>query len=286
MIIKIISLGRLMRLEKPIGTLLLLWPTLSAFLILKNGSPSLELVIIFCLGTFFMRSAGCVINDYFDRDFDGKVKRTKNRPLVTGEVKPKEALILFFILVCLSASLLAWTNILTVMVAIIGLVIAVIYPLSKRFFRIPQIFLGIAFSWGVLMVSAAELDRISLTSLIMFTACFFWIIAYDTAYSMSDKEDDKSMGLYSSAITFGKHSQKLILACHLLSLCLWSLCGYLEKINPVFYLSILVCLVLVFFQFQLIKEGDRDKCFLAFKRNNWIGFTILLGSMFGTVQGI
>ena len=160
MIIKLISLGRLMRLEKPIGTLLLLWPTLSAFLILKNGSPSLELVIIFCLGTFFMRSAGCVINDYFDRDFDGKVKRTKNRPLVTGEVKPKEALILFFILVCLSASLLAWTNILTVMVAIIGLVIAVIYPLSKRFFRIPQIFLGIAFSWGVLMVSAAELDRI------------------------------------------------------------------------------------------------------------------------------
>ena len=275
-----------MRLEKPIGTLLLLWPTLSAFLILKNGSPSLELVIIFCLGTFFMRSAGCVINDYFDRDFDGKVKRTKNRPLVTGEVKPKEALILFFILVCLSASLLAWTNILTVMVAIIGLVIAVIYPLSKRFFRIPQIFLGIAFSWGVLMVSAAELDRISLTSLIMFTACFFWIIAYDTAYSMSDKEDDESIGLYSSAITFGKHSQKLILSCHLLSLCLWSLCGYLEKINPVFYLSILVCLVLVFFQFQLIKEGDREKCFLAFKRNNWIGFTILLGSMFGTVQGI
>jgi len=275
-----------MRLEKPIGTLLLLWPTLSAFFILKNGSPSFELVAIFCVGTFLMRSAGCVINDYFDRDFDGKVKRTKNRPLVTGEIKPQEALILFCILISLSASLLMWTNKLTVMVAFVGLLIAVIYPLTKRFFKVPQLFLCFAFSWGVLMVSAAELDSISLTSLIIFTACFFWIMAYDTAYAMSDKEDDESIGLYSSAITFGKHSQKLILSCHLISLCLWSLSGYIEKINPAFYLSILICLLLVFFQFQLIKDGDREKCFLAFKRNNWIGFTILLGSIFATVQGI
>ena len=275
-----------MRLEKPIGTLLLLWPTLSAFFILKNGSPSFELVAIFCVGTFLMRSAGCVINDYFDRDFDGKVKRTKNRPLVTGEIKPQEALILFCILISLSASLLMWTNKLTVMVAFVGLLIAVIYPLTKRFFKVPQLFLCFAFSWGVLMVSAAELNSISLTSLIIFTACFFWIMAYDTAYAMSDKEDDESIGLYSSAITFGKHSQKLILSCHLISLCLWSLSGYIEKINPAFYLSILICLLLVFFQFQLIKDGDREKCFLAFKQNNWIGFTILLGSIFATVQGI
>ena len=283
MIIKLIALGRLMRLENPIGTLLLLWPTLSAFFILKNGSPSLELVAIFCVGTFLMRSAGCVINDYFDRDFDGKVKRTKNRPLVTGEIKPQEALILFCILISLSASLLMWTNKLTIMIAFVGLLIAVIYPLTKRFFKVPQLFLCFAFSWGVLMVSAAELDSISLTSLIIFTACFFWIMAYDTAYAMSDKEDDESIGLYSSAITFGKHSQKLILSCHLISLCLWSLSGYIEKINPAFYLSILICLLLVFFQFQLIKDGDREKCFLALNRNNWIGFTILLGSIFATV---
>ena len=283
MIIKLIALGRLMRLDNPIGTLLLLWPTLSAFFILKNGSPSLELVAIFCVGTFLMRSAGCVINDYFDRDFDGKVKRTKNRPLVTGEIKPQEALILFCILISLSASLLIWTNKLTILLAFIGLLIAVIYPLTKRFFKVPQLFLCFAFSWGVLMVSAAELDSISLTSFIIFTACFFWIMAYDTAYAMSDKEDDESIGLYSSAITFGKHSQKLILSCHLISLCLWSLSGYIVKINPAFYLSILICLLLVFFQFQLIKDGDREKCFLAFKRNNWIGFTILLGSIFATV---
>lgn len=272
-----------MRLEKPIGTLLLLWPTLSAFFILKNGSPSLELVAIFCVGTFLMRSAGCVINDYFDRDFDGKVKRTKNRPLVTGEIRPQEAIILFCILISLSASLLMWTNKLTIMIAFVGLLIAVIYPLTKRFFKVPQIFLCFAFSWGVLMVSAAELNGISLTSLIIFTACFFWIMAYDTAYAMSDQEDDESIGLYSSAITFGKHSQKLILSCHLISLCLWSLSGYIEQIHPTFYLSILICLLLVFFQFQLIKDGDREKCFLAFKQNNWIGFTILLGSIFATV---
>lgn len=275
-----------MRLEKPIGTLLLLWPTLSAFFILKNGSPSPELVFIFCIGTFFMRSAGCVINDYFDRGFDGKVQRTKNRPLVTGEIKPQEALILFCILIFLSASLLIWTNKLTVLLALLGLLITVIYPLTKRFFQVPQLFLCLAFSWGVLMVSAAELEKISLTSLIIFIACFFWIMAYDTAYAMSDKEDDQSLGIYSSAITFGKYSQKLIMTCHLLSLCFWSLSGYVEEINPAFYLSILVCLVLVLFQFKLIKEGDREKCFLAFKRNNWIGFTILLGSIFATVQGI
>ena len=128
-----------MRLEKPIGTLLLLWPTLSAFFILKDGSPSLELVSIFCVGTFLMRSAGCVINDYFDRDFDGKVKRTKNRPLVTGEIKPQEAIILFCILISLSASLLMWTNKLTIMIAFVGLLIAVIYPLTKRFFKVPQL---------------------------------------------------------------------------------------------------------------------------------------------------
>jgi len=232
---KLIGLGKLMRLEKPIGTFLLLWPTLSAFMILKDGSPTLGLVIIFCIGTFLMRSAGCVINDFFDRDFDGKVERTKNRPLVTGQVKGFEAITLFFILVGLSASLLFWTNKLTVIVACIGLIIAVIYPLTKRFFELPQIFLGLAFSWGILMVSAAELDKISSTSLIMFSACFFWVMAYDTAYAMSDREGDLSIGLKSSAITFGKYSQKLIITFHLISLCLWSFSGFVEKINPIFY---------------------------------------------------
>ena len=280
---KLIGLGKLMRLEKPIGTFLLLWPTLSAFMILKDGSPTFGLVIIFCIGTFFMRSAGCVINDFFDRDFDGKVERTKNRPLVTGQVKGFEAITLFFILVGFSASLLFWTNKLTVIVACIGLIIAVIYPLTKRFFELPQVFLGLAFSWGILMVSAAELDRISSTSLIMFSACFFWILAYDTAYAMSDKEGDLSIGLNSSAITFGKHSPTLIVAFHLISLSLWSLCALLEKMSPIFYLSIFVCLGLVFMQFLLVRNGEPDKCLEAFKQNNWIGFSILVGTMLPSI---
>ena len=173
---KFLSLIRLMRADKPIGTALLLWPTLSAFFILTDGNPDLFLIVLFIFGTFLMRSAGCVINDYFDRNFDGKVERTKDRPLVTGLVSPKEALILFTILLFLSASLLLWMNIFTLYIALIGLGLAVIYPLSKRFFSIPQLFLGLAFSWGIMMVSAAEINTINHISLLLFSSCFFWII--------------------------------------------------------------------------------------------------------------
>ena len=162
-----------MRADKPIGTALLLWPTLSAFFILTNGSPNLLLIFLFMLGTFLMRSAGCVINDYFDRDFDGKVERTKNRPMITGEIRPVEALSLFTLLVLLSASLLFFMNILTTYMAMIGLALATIYPLSKRFSSVPQIFLGLAFSWGIIMVSAAETNNISNISLLLFFSCFF-----------------------------------------------------------------------------------------------------------------
>jgi len=276
---KLIGFGKLMRLEKPIGTFLLLWPTLSTFMILKDGSPTPKLVVIFCIGTFLMRSAGCVINDFFDQDFDGKVERTKDRPLVTGEVSNFEAIVLFSILVALSAFLLLWTNKLTLITACSGLVIAVIYPLTKRFFKVPQLFLGLAFSWGILMVSTAELDRISFSSLIMFSACFFWILAYDTAYAMSDKEGDLSIGLNSSAIVFGKYSPALIVLFHFISLSLWCFCALLEKMSPIFYISIIVCLILVFFQFLLIRKEEPDKCLIAFKRNNWIGISILLGTI-------
>ena len=283
---KLIGLGKLMRLEKPIGTFLLLWPTLSAFMVLKDGSPTIKLVIIFCIGTFLMRSAGCVINDIFDKDFDGKVERTKERPIVTGEVSSVEAIVLFFILIGLSAVLLIWTNKFTVLIAGIGLLIAVFYPLTKRFFKVPQLFLGLAFSWGILMVSAAELEKISFTSLIMFSACFFWILAYDTAYALSDKEGDLSIGLNSSAITFGKHTPTLIVVFHLISLCLWSLCALVEKMSPIFYLSIFVCLGLVFIQFLLVRNEEPDKCLKAFKQNNWIGFSILVGTTLPYIIGV
>ena len=280
---KLKGIAKLIRFDKPIGTFLLLWPTLSAFFILTNGHPSIILITIFCLGTFFMRSAGCVINDYFDRDIDGKVERTKDRPLITGEIKPKEALLLFIVLLMLSASLLIWTNKLTVIVALLGAGLTILYPLTKRFFRIPQVFLGLAFSWGVLMASAAELNQITISSVIIFSACFFWIMAYDTAYSMSDKEDDLSLNIYSSALTFGKYVKTIFLLCQIISLSLWGLSGYLESLGYAFFFSLLLVLVFVYHQYSLIKDYDRDKCFRAFRNNNWVGIAVFVGSVLGTL---
>ena len=270
------------RADKPIGTLLLLWPTLSAFVVLTNGNPNLFLISLFVLGTFLMRSAGCVINDYFDMEFDGSVDRTKNRPLVTGIIQPYEALILFLFLISISCSLLIWMNFLAVKVAVFGLALATFYPLTKRFFAIPQLFLGLAFSWGILMVSAAELNEINGSSLFLFASCFFWILAYDTAYAMSDKEDDVKVGLHSSAITFGKKVVYFFILFHLISLSIWSWLGYELNLHPLFYLSSVSWLALIFYQYLLIRNYDRDNCLLAFKNNNWVGFSLLVGSMLGT----
>jgi len=280
---KLKGIAKLIRFDKPIGTFLLLWPTLSTFFILTNGHPSIILITIFCLGTFFMRSAGCVINDYFDRDIDGKVERTKDRPLITGEIKPIEALLTFIVLLMLSASLLIWTNKLTVIVALLGAGLTILYPLTKRFFQIPQVFLGLAFSWGVLMASAAELNQITISSVIIFSACFFWIMAYDTAYSMSDKEDDLSLNIYSSALTFGKYVKTIFLLCQIISLSLWGLSGYLESLGYAFFFSLLLVLVFVYHQYSLIKDYDRDKCFQAFRNNNWVGIGVFVGSVLGTL---
>ena len=279
---KILGFYELIRADKPIGTLLLLWPTLSAFFVLTKGNPNLFLLSLFVLGTFLMRSAGCVINDYFDKEFDGSVNRTKNRPLVTGIIKPSEALILFFCLILISSSLLIWMNLLTLKVAIFGLVLATFYPLTKRFFVIPQLFLGLAFSWGILMVSAAELNQISAYSLASFASCFFWILAYDTAYAMSDKEDDIKVGLNSSAITFGTKVVYFFITFHLISLSIWSWLGYELNMHPSFYLSSLCWLLLIFYQYKLIRNHDRDKCLLAFKNNSWVGFSLLIGAVLGT----
>ena len=280
---KLKGIAKLIRFDKPIGTFLLLWPTLSAFFILTNGHPSIILITIFCLGTFFMRSAGCVINDYFDRDIDGKVERTKDRPLITGEIKPIEALLTFIVFLMLSASLLIWTNKFTVIVALLGAGLTILYPLTKRLFQIPQVFLRLAFSWGVLMASAAELNQITISSVIIFSACFFWIMAYDTAYSMSDKEDDLSLNIYSSALTFGKYVKTIFLLCQIISLSLCGLSGYLESLGYAFFFSLLLVLVFVYHQYSLIKDYDRDKCFRAFRNNNWVGIAVFVGSVLGTL---
>ena len=272
----------LMRVDKPIGVLLLLWPTLTAFFLITKGSPDIKLIFIFIVGTFLMRAAGCVINDYFDKNFDGKVERTKNRPLVTGVVSSTEALIIFFILISLSSTLLIWTNLQTFIAALFGLLVAIIYPLSKRFFSFPQLFLGIAFSWGVIMVSAAENHLLSIVSITCFFACFFWIQAYDTEYAMCDKEDDLSIGIGSSAIFLDKNVQLFIILFHLMSLSLWSLAGYLAEVSKIYYFAIFISLLFCFYQYYLIKDFDAKDCLLAFKNNNWVGLIIFIGSVSGT----
>ena len=278
---KFFSFIKLMRADKPIGTLLLLWPTLSSFYILSEGSPNVFLMALFVLGTFLMRSAGCVINDFFDRDFDGKVERTKNRPLVTGEVSPNEALVLFTILIVLSASLLIWMNIFTFYIALIGLALASLYPLTKRFLSVPQFFLGLAFSWGIMMVSAAETNQISSTTLILFFSCWSWIVAYDTAYALCDKEDDLVLGINSSAIAFGKNTVTMFILFHLISILLLTLVAVLSNFHSSFYFFLLLSALLIVYQTFLIKDFDSEMCLKAFKNNNWLGMSIFIGSILG-----
>ena len=278
---KYFSLFKLMRADKPIGTVLLLWPTLTAYFILTNGNPDFVLVVLFIIGTFLMRSAGCVINDYFDKDFDGKVDRTKDRPIVTGEVSPKEALVLFAVLVLSSTSLLLWMNPFTFYIAVIGFALATIYPLSKRFFSVPQVFLGLAFSWGIMMVSAAELNEINTTSLLLFGSCFFWIIAYDTAYALCDKDDDLNLGINSSAIALGENVVIFFFLFHTISLSILLYVGFSLSFHPSFYFFALMAFILAIYQCFLIKEQESKQCLKAFKNNNWLGLTIFLGSIMG-----
>tara|TARA_B110001454_G_scaffold116559_1_gene109016 strand:+ start:563 stop:1423 length:861 start_codon:yes stop_codon:yes gene_type:complete len=279
---KLVGLSYLMRFDKPIGTLLLLWPTLSAFYILTGGEPDPVLLVVFILGALFMRSAGCVINDFFDKDFDGKVERTKERPLVTGTVSSKEALILFFTLLAASAYLLTWTNKFTFLIACLGALLTSFYPLTKRFFSFPQAFLGFAFSWGIIMVSAAELNAIDLTALLMFLACFFWILAYDTIYAMCDKEDDASIGINSSALTLGNSVKISIFIFHIISLIFWCCVGFYKELDTIFFFTLFLSFLFIIQQMLLIKDYDRNKCLKAFKSNNWIGLLIFIGAFLGS----
>lgn len=278
---KFFSFFKLMRADKPIGTALLLWPTLTAFFILTEGDPDFSLMLLFVIGTFLMRSAGCVINDYFDKDFDGQVERTKDRPLVKGEISPNEALILFFLLIIISSSLLFWMNVFTFFIALVGLGLATIYPLSKRFFSVPQVFLGLAFSWGIMMVSAAEINEINNISLLLFASCFFWIIAYDTAYALCDKKDDLGLGINSSALVFGNNVVPFFFVLHLVSIFILFYIAYLLNFHPTFYIFAFIGLFLAIYQCYLIKDQNSSDCLRAFKNNNWLGLSVFLGSVLG-----
>lgn len=269
---------RLMRLDKPIGILLLLWPTLWAVWIASNGRPEWAVVWIFVLGTVLMRSAGCVINDYADRDFDPHVERTKSRPLAAGKVTTREAFTLFAVLVVcafllilpLMTSLLFWLGVAAVF-------LAVSYPFTKRFFAVPQAYLGVAFGFGIPMAFAVTLDQVPAMAWWLLAANVCWAVAYDTEYALVDIEDDRKIGIKTSAITFGRFDIAIIMLCYGLTVLLLAYVGYQLALGLAYSAGLCVAAGIAAYHYTLIRGRERMRCFKAFLHNNWFGAAVFAG---------
>ena len=268
---------RLMRLNMPIGILLLLWPTLWALWIASDGVPNTMILLIFITGTALMRSAGCVLNDIADRKYDGYVERTKNRPLATGEVSVKEAYLLAGGLCLLAFTLVLMLNQKTVFLSFAGLFLAATYPYTKRFLAIPQAYLGVAFGFGIPMAFAAVNNIIPPIAWILLAANVFWAIAYDTEYAMVDRGDDIKIGIQSSALFFGKYDVLAVMISYITMLGLMVYVGKLKAYGTYYYIGLAAALILVVWQYQLIKKRVKVDCFNAFLANNWIGFALFIG---------
>lgn len=267
---------QLMRLEKPIGTYLLLWPTWWALWLAAEGVPPLHLLLVFTAGVVLMRAAGCVINDYADRHWDGAVERTKHRPLASGAVSGKEALQLFVLLLLLSASLLLFLNRQTVLLSLVAVVLASVYPFMKRYTQLPQVVLGAAFSWGMPMAfMAIQLQLPSILWLLYF-ANLLWTVAYDTYYALVDRPDDLKVGIKSTAILFGRYALPIIALLQLASLVLLLLVGVLTELHPVFYLSLALSAGCFVYQHRIARRS-REGCFAAFLHNHYVGMLVFAG---------
>ena len=271
---KLDAYERLMRLDKPIGMLLLLWPTLWALLISTRGKPDWVVVLIFVTGTVLMRSAGCVINDIADSEYDGLVERTQYRPLVNNEVSKKEAYILALGLSLIAFGLVCTLNALTIKLSVLAMLLAATYPFTKRFFAIPQAYLGIAFGAGIPMAFAAILGYIPLVAWLLLLANMFWAIAYDTEYAMVDRDDDLKIGIKSSAITFGRFDVTAVMICYGLTLLILAICGILLTIGYIYYVGLIVSAAIAIYHYILIRAREKTNCFRAFLHNNWFGFSI------------
>lgn len=271
------ALLQLIRWDKPIGTLLLLWPTLWALWIASEGVPPLDLLIIFVLGTFFMRSAGCIINDLADRNVDGRVRRTESRPLVTGQVSINEAVLLFCVLCLMAFGLVLMTNWLTIALSIPALLLASTYPFMKRYTHLPQIVLGLAFSCAIPMAFAARLEDLPQGLWLLFTANVLWTVVYDTKYAMVDRRDDLKAGIKSLAVLLGDADRFVIASLQLLCLTALYLAGQHFGLG-LYYNSSLVATALLFgYHLYLIRDQDEAACFRAFQHNRWVGMTVFLG---------
>ena len=271
----------LVRLDKPIGILLLLWPTLIGIWLASNGKPNWDIVVIFSLGTALMRSAGCAMNDYADRDFDKHVKRTAQRVITSGKIRPREALYVAAFLALLSFALILPLNTLTKQLSVAAVLIAVSYPYFKRFFALPQAYLGIAFGFGIPMAYAAVQDTVPLTGWILLLANVFWALAYDTEYAMVDRDDDLKIGIRTSAITFGRFDVLAVMLCYAISLGLVALVGWQAGLGAGFALGMLVAAGCALYHFKLIRKRDRVGCFAAFRHNNWLGAAVFAGIALG-----
>lgn len=269
----------LMRLHKPIGIFLLLWPTLWALWLASHDQPNGLIAIIFVLGVVLMRSAGCVMNDIADRHFDGHVERTRQRPLAAGKVSLFEAFVLFAVLLCAAFILVLQLNTLTIELAFVGAALAIIYPFMKRFTHLPQLGLGVAFAWGVPMVFAAQLNTVPWQAWLVFLAAALWPVIYDTMYAMVDQQDDVKIGIKSTAILFGTLTQGVLAGLQILFLLLLIFIGIVFKLSIYYFFSLIFMLLLCGYQQWLIRENDRENCFKAFLNNNWVGLIILLGMM-------
>ena len=268
---------QLMRVDKPIGTLLLLWPTYWALWLANSGMPSLINFIVFTLGVVVMRSAGCVINDFADRKIDGSVKRTAQRPLASGTVASGEALSLFLLLITLAFILVLMLSVNTILLSVGALALAFCYPFMKRYTQLPQVVLGAAFGWAIPMAYMASIDALPLQAWLLFAANVCWTVAYDTMYAMVDRDDDIKIGVKSTAILFGRFDRHIIFILNALFIALVAYIGVINQLNMAFWVGLLIATALLVYQQVLILKRDRDACFKAFLNNHYVGMAIFIG---------
>ena len=274
---------RLMRLNKPIGTYLLLWPTYWALFLSAKGWPDIDLLIIFTLGVLVMRSAGCVINDYADRNIDQNIARTKNRPLITGEVSPKSALRLFIFLLIIAFGLVLLTNALTIKLSLIALALATLYPFTKRWTHFPQVVLGVAFGMSVPMAFSAQTGSIPVSAGWIFLATIVWTLIYDTFYAMADRDEDIKIGVKSTAILFKKYDQIFITFLQILLIIVFVVIGNLFDLGSIYYFSLVIILIFMIYHQLLMKKRQKELFFKAFLNNNFIGMTAFIGIFLSVV---
>ena len=267
----------LMRLNKPIGILLLLWPTLWGLWLASQGQPQGKILAIFVIGVILMRSAGCIINDFADRHLDGHVKRTRDRPLACGKVSPRAALILAALLSFSAFLLVLFCNAFTIFLAFIGLALTSLYPLMKRFTHLPQCGLGVAFAWGIPMAFAAEVNQLTAAAWFLFLTAMIWPIIYDTMYAMVDREDDQRAGIKSTAILFNSMDKHIIALLQAVFVLMLIFVGIIFQLHRIYYAALFVATLCFIYQQWLIKDRDVTRCFRAFLNNNWVGLIIFLG---------